>query len=238
MVSEAVSVKSGQDAISGRNLKLTVRGLLTQADFNDALDRLLDLPLKKIVNPLFGLLLDREELIRWRAVSAMGRTVSAMADTKMESARVIMRRLMWHLNEESGGIGWGVPETFGEIMAVHEELAREYACILMSYICVHQNFLEHEVLQRGVLWGIGRLAGVRPERLAGVDADIMPFLDSADTVHRGYAAWALGNLGSPEAAGPLARLTADPEELTFYKNLRLTRTTVGNLARTAILQLY
>lgn len=25
----------------------------------------------------------------------------------MDSARIVMRRLMWSLNDESGGIGWG-----------------------------------------------------------------------------------------------------------------------------------
>ncbi len=230
-------MKPEQGGISGKRLKHAVRALLAQDDFEDALNRLTGMPLQKVVNPLFGFLLDKQELIRWRAVSAMGRVVSAMADADMESARVVMRRLMWHLNDESGGIGWGAPEAMGEIMADHERIAIGYSNILMSYIRIHQNFLEHEILQHGVLWGIGRLAEIRPERLAGVDADIMPFLDSADAVHRGYAARALGNLKSSEAAGSLARLTADPTTLTLYQDFNLTRTTVGALARTALLQI-
>lgn len=232
-------MKPEQGAISGRFLKRSVRDLLATADFNDALDRLLALPLQKIVNPLFGFLLDREELIRWRAVSAMGIATAALADARMESARVVMRRMMWQLNDESGGIGWGVPEAMGEIMAHHEKLAAEYVNILMSYVSVRQNFLEHEVLQRGVLWGIGRLAGVRPERLIGVDADIMPFLDSEDSVHRGLSAWALGNLKSTEAVAPLTRLVDDSAVLKIYdhENYLLTRTTVGALARTALSRL-
>lgn len=229
-------MKPGQGTIFGRSLKRIVRDLLAAADVNDALDRLLTLPLQKIVNPLFGFLLDRDELIRWRAVSAMGQTVSAMANIGMESARVIMRRMMWQLNDESGGIGWGIPEAMGEIMAHHEKLAAEYASILMSYASVRQNFLEHDVLQRGLLWGIGRLAGARPETLTGVDADIIPFLDSKDIVHRGLAAWTLGNLKSAGAAGLLTRLADDSAALTIYdhENFLLTQTTVGALARTAL----
>lgn len=232
-------MKPEQGAISGRFLKRSVRDLLATADFNDALDRLLALPLQKIVNPLFGFLLDREELIRWRAVSAMGIVTAALADARIESARVVMRRMMWQLNDESGGIGWGVPEAMGEVMARHEQLAAEYVNILMSYVSVRQNFLEHEVLQRGVLWGIGRLAGARPERLIGVDADIMPFLDSEDSVHRGLAAWTLGNLKSAGAVAPLTRLVDDSAVLKIYdhENYLLTRTTVGALARTALSQL-
>ncbi|RJP44102.1 MAG: HEAT repeat domain-containing protein [Desulfobacteraceae bacterium] len=229
-------MKPAQGAVSGRALKRTVRDLLAAADFNDALDRFLTLPLQKIVSPLFGFLLDRDELVRWRAVSAMGLVVSVLADTHMESARVIMRRMMWQLNDESGGIGWGIPEAMGEVMARHEKLAAEYANILMSYVSVRQNFLEHDVLQQGVLWGIGRLAAVCPERLAGVDADVMPFLDSKYIVHRGLAAWTLGNLRSARAAASLPRLADDSAVLTIYdhENYLLTQTTVGGLARTAL----
>ena len=124
-------------------------------------------------------------------------------------------------------------------LARHEKLAAEYSNILMSYVRPRQNFLEHEVLQRGVLWGIGRLAGARPERLTGLDADIMPFLDSADAVHRGYAALALGNLKSDGAAALLQRLADDFSALTFYDAHRflLTRTTVAALARMALSQI-
>ena len=63
----------------------------------------------------------------------MGQVVSNLADTDMESARVIMRRLIWNLNDESGGIGWGSPEAMGDIMACHERLAGEYHRLLVSY---------------------------------------------------------------------------------------------------------
>ncbi|MEA3417440.1 MAG: hypothetical protein U9R02_15080 [Thermodesulfobacteriota bacterium] len=53
----------------------------------------------------------------------MGVVVSNLADHDMESARVIMRRLIWNLNDESGGIGWGSPEAMGEIMARNNRLA-------------------------------------------------------------------------------------------------------------------
>ncbi len=93
----------------------------------------------------------------------MGMVVSNLADHDIESARVVMRRLMWNLNDESGGIGWGSPEAMGEIMARHSRLAQEFASILVSYINPDKNYIEHEILQRGVLWGIGRLAYERPE---------------------------------------------------------------------------
>ncbi|MGD9194313.1 MAG: hypothetical protein PVH58_20495, partial [Desulfobacterales bacterium] len=116
------------------------------------------MPPKRAVNPLFSLLCSLDERLKWRAVTAMGQVVSNLAETDLESARVIMRRFMWHLNDESGGIGWGCPESMGEIMARCERLADEYGFVLISYIQPEGNYLEHEILQRGVLWGVGRLA--------------------------------------------------------------------------------
>jgi hypothetical protein len=98
----------------------------------------------------------------------------------MESARVVMRRLMWNLNDESGGIGWGSPEAMGEITAGHGRLADEFAGILISYINPAGNFLEHELLQRGSLWGVGRLAHARP-LLARPAVPFLPaFFESPD----------------------------------------------------------
>lgn len=93
----------------------------------------------------------------------MGAFVANLADEDIESARVIVRRLMWQLNDESGGIGWGAPEVMGEILARHEGLAGEYANILTSHIKEDGNSLEHEPLQRDALWGVARLAQVRPD---------------------------------------------------------------------------
>ena len=76
-----------------------------------------------------------------------------------------MRRLMWNLNDESGGIGWRArPEAMGEIVARSERLADEYGHILISYLDPDGNYLEHPLLQRGLLWGIGRFAHARPEK--------------------------------------------------------------------------
>lgn len=146
----------------GRGLKRKVYDLLKSADFEQALEELCRLPARQVINPLFSFLYNSDEQIKWRAVTAMGAVVANLADKDMEEARVIMRRLMWNLNDESGGIGWGSPEAMGEILACHEGLAKEYVNILISYTMEDGNYLENEILQRGLLWGIGRLSQVRP----------------------------------------------------------------------------
>ncbi|MBF0117841.1 MAG: hypothetical protein HQK79_03340 [Desulfobacterales bacterium] len=118
---------------------------------------------KKIINPLLALLYETDESIKWKAVTSIGIVVNQMAIKDMESARNIMRRLMWNLNEESGGVGWGSPEAMGEIMAKNKNLALEYHSILISYILPERNFIENEELQKGVIWGLNRLREVYPD---------------------------------------------------------------------------
>ncbi len=148
---------------TGRDLKIKVRQLLFEDDFEKQIEDIKRVSARRVVNPLFSFLYSNDELLKSRAVIAMGIVVSRLADHEMGSARIIMRRLMWSLNDESGGIGWGAPEAMGEIMARHGKLADEYHKILISYSMPGNNFIEHEDLQEGVLWGIARLAQTRPD---------------------------------------------------------------------------
>jgi len=87
-----------------------------------------------MVNSLLPLLCSGDKRIKWRTVTALGVVVAGIAVKDMESARKVLRRLIWNLNEDSGGMGWGAPEAIGEIMVSHEELAAEFTPLLVSYI--------------------------------------------------------------------------------------------------------
>ena len=178
-------------SLHGKNFKRQVVSLLKSSDFEKALEEMCELSLKRLINPLVSCL-SREDL-KWNAIKAMGIVVSGIADENMEDARIVMRKLMWNLTEECGGIGWGIPEAMGEIMACNERLANEYTKILVSYINENGNFLEYEPLQQGALWGIRRLAEVRPELLKECDAHkyLCNFLDSNDNIIKELAAESL-----------------------------------------------
>jgi hypothetical protein len=164
----------------------------------------------------------------------MGSVVASLAERDPESARVVMRRFIWNLNDESGGIGWGCPEAMAESMARSEAMACEYACILLSYIQPGGNYLEHESLQDGVLWGIGRLARERPERIRGCERRLLTYLQSSRVMHRALAAYALGALYHPEMNRLLGRLVEDRAAIRLYRDQRLVDCTVADLAREAL----
>ena len=219
---------------SGRDLKRKVLALLESDNFDQSLNDLCRLPARQVINPLFSFLLSSEEQIRWRAITAMGAVVARHAEEDMESARVIMRRLMWSLNDESGGIGWGAPEAMGEIVASHEGLAKEYAPILISYVREDGNFLEYGPLQRGAVWGIGRAAQVRPLLVRDAVPHLILFLKSSDATVRGLSAWTLGLLGAEAARTELEALLGDEAEVPIYIDGRLMVRSVGDLAKEAL----
>ena len=220
--------------LKGRGFKLKVIDLLKADDFAEALEIFRSYPARRVINPLFSCLCSIEPEIKWRAITALGEVVANLAQDDMESARVVMRRMIWNLNDESGGIGWGVPETMGEVMARHKGLAREYVHMLVSYIREDGNFLEHGPLQQGVLWGLGRLAQTSPELLQNAVPHLHPFLSSQDATLRGLAAWILGLLGGPQRESELESLLEDRAGVIIYLDGTERVYRVNDLARKAL----
>jgi len=193
----------------------------------------------EVVNPLFSALCATSETVRWNAIRAFGWVVPAMADEDFESARIVMRRFLWSLNDESGGIGWGAPEAMAEIMVQDDRLLGEYLHMLISYtrddgpeLFQDGNYIELPMLQRGLLWGLARLCATRGKRMraAGIADDLKNYLDSPDGVVRGLAIWALSVLGEESARAKIAKLCKDKDELSIYIEGEETRYTVGELA--------
>ncbi|MBU0480023.1 MAG: HEAT repeat domain-containing protein [Proteobacteria bacterium] len=219
-----------------RALKKEIVRLLKNGELDAVLAMRESCSAKRMLNLLIGCFCNDHELVRWLAVTGVGNLVVALADNEMEDGRVVMRRFMWMLNDESGGIGWGAPEAMGEVMACHRRLAEEYGHMLVANMREDGNFLELEMLQRGLMWGIGRLAEVRPELLREKNAVryLLPYLDSGDPTVRGLACRALGNLKAVEAKGRLSGLTGDEKQISVYADRSLEQYSVGHLAARAL----
>jgi hypothetical protein len=221
---------------SGREVRQRVAALLEADDLQLALQELRKLPRQRVLRSLLASLCEEGETRKWRAVSVMGLLVADLARENVEEARELMRRLMWSLNDESGSSGWGAPEALAEIMSAHEGLAEEYVHMLVSYMREDGNYLENPLLQRGLLWGIGRLAEVRPALVQKHDAatHLMPFLRSSDPVVQGLAAWCAGILEVQEARSRLESLADEETEILLYKDHDLRRFRAGELAKEAL----
>ena len=216
--------------------KRRITKLLESPDIEAVIQELRQLPVSRVINSLIGALCSSNETARWHAITALGPIMADLADKDMEAARVVMRRFMWSLNDESGGIGWGAPEAMGEIMAGHDKLADEYGHMLVAYMREDGFYLELPQLQQGLMWGLARLTMAKPDLLKAknVVAYLLPYLDSHDSTVRGLAAWTLGLLHAGEAVLYLERLANDPAQVTIFLNRTFVPDTVGSLAHKAL----
>lgn len=229
--------------MSSRKIKQQVLALFNGRDLASVLEALRLLSPKDVVNVLFSAICRGDPLVRWQAISCMGDAVARLADADMEEARVIMRRLLWSLNDESGGIGWGAPECMAEIMCRHAGLAAEYVHMLLSYmradgaeICQDGNFIEHPLLQRGVVWGVARLSRCHRDLLLeqGAGNDIPRYLGVPDAETRGLAVMAAGALRLTAARSIVHNMTTDAAPVTVYQDGLFLETTVGRLSHSAL----
>ena len=232
--------------MSSRAIKKQVLDLLAGGNLVASRRALAGLPAGEVVHALFSAICRENPVVRWHAVTCMGDAVARIAEGDLEAARIILRRFLWSLNDESGGIGWGAPEAMAECLCRDERLAGEYAHMLVSYmredgeeLCQDGNFIEHPLLQRGVVWGVGRLAGCRRELLQqlGAGRDLGGYLEAEDPELRGLAALAAGRLREATLRPLLQGLRADTAPLSWYDEGALHQTTVGALVRDALEEL-
>jgi hypothetical protein len=217
-----------------RAVKHRLRQILKRHGSKTAIEETLTLPYRLTVSPLISFIQSGDPGLKWPAVKCFGAVVSRLADEDLESARRMVRLLMWSLNDESGGIGWGSAEAMGEILARCPVLAEEYVSILLSYARKDGNYLEHEPLQRGLLWGIARVAESQPDLIRPAALHLMAYLSSPDAGVRGLAARLMGLLRVPEARARLRDLAEDGAEIPGEFREEVGKHRVEDLASEAL----
>ncbi len=207
--------------------------LIEKGDFEKISQWIDSYPKGKIIKSLFSLLLASEEMVRWRAVTVLGMVVDSLAKEDISRARVFMRRCMWMLTDESGGIGWGVPEVMGEVMSRNATIAGEFSSILVSYVIEEKgrpdNFLEYTPLRRGAWWGIGRMSQGNPFLTKKWASSLAQCLEKEqDAYILAYALLCLKELSYPVS---LDRFLQDERQVRIYWNFRFSTITISSLAR-------
>jgi len=187
-----------------RQTKKDVLTLLEESCTEELPEKLNNYQAHRLINPLFIALCHPIEKVRWHAVVSFGWLVPVIAKNNLEAARIVMRRFLWSLNDESGGIGWGGPEAMAEIMCHSFSLRKEYLHMLISYmredgenLFEDGNYLELPMLQRGLLWGIGRLCQDHRQEMIEqhIVDDVRAYLKSSDPYVIGLAIRCLGLIG-------------------------------------------
>jgi HEAT repeat protein len=172
----------------------------------------------KVINGLIGLLTDANEFTKWRAVKALGQVTARLFSEDPERVKTVLRQLIWNLNEESGGIGWGMPEALGEILASIPALQDEYLCLLVAYVSEGGCFIENEAIQKGVIWGLGRIGKLDEASKARAVPFLLKALKNSDPEMQGIAAWAVGEMGIREAVPLLETLQIEDRMVKIFMN--------------------
>lgn len=216
---------------SYRNIKIRIKSLFERIDQpktiesppNEAVRKTLEFlhsnPTVSL-SPLVSFLSSTNPVEKWGAVTIIGRMVARHAGSDLEWARTVIRRFMWYLNDESGGIGWGIPEAMGEILRYHHGLAVDYGKILWSYIDPGGNHLENDDLVEGTLWGIARVAtawrdvieNLHPTPLTSYIYSTRPF----SRLCAGVTLLCFQKMGHQEVSEEISMLGKDKEKVSFF----------------------
>lgn len=210
------------------NLRERLREQLARASWEEAAALAVDG--RRGLEILVSLTNDLDPTIGWRAVMTVGRAMQRMAERDEERVRNHLRRLHWMLNDESGNVGWRIPQAMAEIL--HREPVRfaEYIPIAVHLI---ENVDGEEPIRAGILWAIGRLAPLARVEAESVLPDVIARLDDPSPQVRATAAWCLGEAGHAEVLANRERLLRDASPVEFFEDGELRHLSVGELARRA-----
>jgi len=182
---------------------------------------------KRTLSFLTALTYDQNRLISWRAVEAFGLVASYVAESDPEYVRVHLRRLVWLLNDESGGIGWRAPECIGEVLHHKPELFSGFIPILVNLIDMEPE--DAIRFRAGWLWAITRLGEVDLESARHAQPWILPCLDDPDPQVRGMAVRCLASLKVVLPPEKIDQILADQEQVELYVSPHITSTPIAEL---------
>jgi HEAT repeat protein len=207
--------------------KREIAALLEKKDFS----ALKEIPSpEKTVALLISLSYDKQKTLSWRAIEAIGLVTAELAGTDPGRVRNIVGRLLWMIRDESGGIGWSVPEILGEIVRNNPVLCEDIAPIVAS-------FHDEKMLTAGVLWALSRIGRINAETVRYAVPIIRSYLNADDPVTRGFAVRAAAGMGDAASLDALEKMKEDTGEVSVYENGELVRKTVARLSDEAVKKL-
>ena len=117
----------------------------------------LDVSKKHLISALIRLSYDKDTLIGWRAIRAVGMVARESVKSDAKYLREACRKLLWSLTDESGGIGWAAPELLGEIVSADPGRFTDIIPLIAE-----TYFVEEDVFRSGVVYALARIAETHP----------------------------------------------------------------------------
>jgi len=137
---------------------------------------------RKLFSVLVRLAYDKETLMGWRAISAIGHVATLYMKNNYEFLRETVRKLLWSLSDESGGIGWSAPEMLGEIVSADPKKMTDVVPLIAEIYTI-----EEKVFRPGVLYALKRVAESQPEAEFPFQELVISGLSENDPLARIYS---------------------------------------------------
>jgi hypothetical protein len=199
------------DSRIGRR-KTEVREALQSSDIDTLLKS--KLGIRKLLRALSSLLYDRDRIICFRAVHALGKVSGEVAKRDPSRIQNLLRRLLWTMNDESGSICWYAPEAIGEVLVSNPQFRREFSLILLS-------FIKEEPFEAGVHRALFRIAESDPTAFPAQAARFERSLDDTDASIRGHALLIYRVLNARPPNEKIRRALEDQCEFQFFNHATL-----------------
>jgi hypothetical protein len=139
----------------------------------------------------------------------LGVVSDIVARDDIEKVRRQIRRLLWLMNDESGGICWNAPETIGEIIYNVPSLIEEFGVML-------PNYFEEEPFEKGSRWALARISKINPEILNHAVPGLLKSLDSDNAEIKGYSIMALKSFNVASVNSKIDLIIKDKSLVTIY----------------------
>lgn len=180
----------------------------------------------RVMNELQRMLYIPDEHLRWQIIDILAEVSKKVGERRPDLISKSLSNLLQSA-AYPGASAWGSLEAAGAIISTNPDLFGEFSPALLS-------FLRQKNLWKEVTWAIGKIATVDPKLVRYAFKALRSFLNEQDPALRGYAAWALGNLGYEEVIEELKNHLTDIEKLLIFRDSELKETTVAQLSKEAI----
>ncbi len=211
-------------------MKKAVTAALEAEDYETVLT--LALQSRKILSVLVRLAYEKETLVGWRAIKAIGRVASVFVNSNYDFLRETIRKLLWSLSDESGGIGWAAPEILGEIVCADPKKMHDIIPLITEVY-----YIEEKVFRPGVLYALKRIAESDPGAVTPFQDVVMEGLGDQEPLARLYALELVGLLNPyilPEnrerIRNSIESLLQDRSEAWIFNNGGFQGVVVGEYA--------
>lgn len=206
----------------GMRLKTKIRDLLAVKAFDEIVA--LSLEDRGVIRVLISLSYDKDDVMTWRAIEAIGRISRAYGKGgRLPAMRETVRKMIWSMTDEAGAVGWSAPEIMGEIIRSDPDEFNDIIPIVWS-------FREEGLFRENVLWAMGRIAEVRPDLVDFTREELPDMVEDANPVIRGYALKLLGVTGGTLPDEVRQRLLQDESTVRFYEDGEFVTRTIATLA--------